>query len=782
MIRYNASKFLKSFFVLLIFGSSSVFGMFLFSAPEPEPPYELLNSIEIESQKYTSTKSFKELHNNKLDCLKEEQMTMTQCVENNWPQIESTKVKFTGNTHNYERLVNDWDIKVSHAGDAQSLNLAKEYIFSKEAGDIDLTYNQNGITKTHKTFSRSRQLESDANAVKAFLEGGLVGLACKGEKAEEAKLEATVTKAKEAGKDGEAAVFAAFPLMAYCLINKSFAHVSKQAPEDSDTFFEANENTYHLFRFIDTDGISYGLKIKDSQKPAYIISKHHKKLYNDIKDLLQNQNTDLVAAQKKFKELVSFHGVKNDDNRLVRNLKEGQYLAVYNAKLERVELTNKQFQTLIFYKNTPKEYYIYAPRQIDGDYVLGLPASGIEQDILERLEKLLRDSGKSLLIKPPHLIRLSADVINHPRTPVPEYKKDHTSKLNIPTKTIDKPLSVLKRKHADLKGILAKGKGENKLKALAWYKGKNVTKLCRGVDHAITIDDTLQTITPKQSEAEYVENAETFGVRVACFSIELNLLDNGNNQFQLPDTNKLFNQVESPGRFTQLVVQVDCDLSNGAISLVPYINGETTCHITRDNQIVTFFIPLKPDQNLISYEGLFQGSNQIKRFLDQPPFGSGRNQPNSYSVTNYTNMFAYTQNLEHVSVVVGATDLTGVFRGSNFTGGGFDLAFWNVSQVTSLNATFANSGVERPILHNWQTSSVEDMRETFYSAENLAININQWNTDSLSNAGNGGCQGFADNSGLFTSAVYEEDFGVDSAYDLMPFNEEYYRDNCAVED
>lgn len=96
-------------------------------------------------------------------------------------------------------------------------------------------------------------------------------------------------------------------------------------------------------------------------------------------------------------------------------------------------------------------------------------------------------------------------------------------------------------------------------------------------------------------------------------------------------------------------------------------------------------------------------------------------------VSDFSEMFrntkSFSQNLDSWSMI-SATDITGIFRDSNFNG---SVNGWDTSNITIMSGVFRGTATFNQPLNNWDLSNATTISGMFYQAAAFNQDINNWN-------------------------------------------------------
>ncbi|WEV67113.1 BspA family leucine-rich repeat surface protein [Bifidobacterium sp. ESL0769] len=105
-------------------------------------------------------------------------------------------------------------------------------------------------------------------------------------------------------------------------------------------------------------------------------------------------------------------------------------------------------------------------------------------------------------------------------------------------------------------------------------------------------------------------------------------------------------------------------------------------------------------------------------------------------IKNMTQMFGADPNLKTVNATgwntSNTTSMASMFQGTSSLQEVIGINDWNTSRVTSLDNTFASSGLQSLDLSNWDTGNVTDMELTFNRMLNLeSLDVSNWNVSKV---------------------------------------------------
>lgn len=138
--------------------------------------------------------------------------------------------------------------------------------------------------------------------------------------------------------------------------------------------------------------------------------------------------------------------------------------------------------------------------------------------------------------------------------------------------------------------------------------------------------------------------------------------------------------------------------------------------------------------------------------------------------TDLTYAFAASTRITNVAEIPAtATNLTGMFMGSNYNGAG--TSNWNTSNVTTLAKMFANSSQFNQSLNSWDTSNVTSLEWTFLNAPKFNQPLGNWNVGKVTTMSSTFSQALAFNQNLNTWDVSKVQNFSQSFYKTTSYNQ-----------
>ena len=494
---------------------------------------------------------------------------------------------------------------------------------------------------------------------------------------------------------------------------------------------------------------------------------------------------------------------------------------IYTAVAEDSSGNNDDSDVRLVFEQSPATYYWYTkgseyiyehnPRYIASDYA---QADKIDNQHIKTFHQTISNLGYYINDKSDkHNIAMSITPITRAGGGCLTCIKKSSHKYEESKQS--EPRKNLNSRTSNFGGNKSRSGQDQQIKVLTHAKKDERGTLCRGNYDAGSFryyDDQMSA--KRESEEAFVKNMYKEGKSVGCFTIMWEstkvkdaignnngssndstiMWDStkvkdaiGNSNGSINDSSSMVskdgmtNDLHYPDRVTDYIKQsqddvdveqyiaVDCE-ANSTTELVRtgftgdmYGDNISACKFPSANHHITIFFAVDNTENTLSYAGLFSNYNATEGFSDLTPYG---NSGVTYRVKDASAMFENNPYLEYVEM-----------NADNFVNISKMFEDSNLGTDTHPYVTVGdNSNIEE-----WKVTNVTNVNSTFKNAKNVALDLSGWKKHLNTQTYDFECKDFAKDSGFKGDPDYEnvdDELGVDFYWKKMPFNKNFYKDNC----